>query len=179
MVIRATSALVMAAAIVGIASLGSPPEAAGRDTSATPWTIKLKETQTREGGGSGTFELLGGNAADTDSGTVTFTQSVGKPGKTSDGVLFLAVARSETFKGKRGKFVIRSSVRVFGVGVLEQDDAVSSGTWSILRGTGRYAGLTGRGGLVGIVTAVPAGSECVGFSCYSHSYRYEGRVSAS
>jgi hypothetical protein len=178
-----TISILGAAALIGAASLGAAGQAHGGATGSgaatASWTIKIKETQTREDGGAGTFELLGGNAADADSGKVTFTQGIGKHGKTADRLLFLTVPRSETLKGKRGTLVIRSSVRVFDVGVLEQDDKVSMGTWSIVRGTGRYAGLTGAGGLVGMVTAVPAGSSCVGFSCYSHSYRYEGRVSGS
>ena len=173
--------VVLAAALAaGASTLGSPEAAADTTAEVTPWTLKLTETRTREGGGSGTFELLGGNAADTDAGTVTFSQGVGRNGKTADGLLFLAVPRTETLKGRHGTLVIRSSTRVFGVGVREQDDAVSTGTWSIVRGTGRYAGLRGGGGGVGIISAVPSGSRtCVGFSCYWHSYRYEGRVSGS
>ena len=168
----------VAALATGVATLG--PSAGATDTTAqaASWTLTLKETRTRESGGSGTFELLGGNAADTDSGTVAFSQGVGRNGRTPGGLLFLAVPRTETLKGKHGTIVIRSSTRVFGVGVREQDDAVSTGTWSIVRGTGRYAGLSGGGGGVGIITAVPSGAgTCVGFFCYWHSYRYEGRVS--
>jgi hypothetical protein len=182
MVIRMFSVLA-AATVIGVAGIGSAGAArsgASQGAAAsTSWTITIKETQTTERGGAGSFALLGGNAADADSGKVTFTQSAGKPSRTTDRLQFLAVTRTETFKGKRGTIVIRSAVREFGVDVREQDDAISTGAWSIVRGTGRYAGLTGGGGLVGIVTAVPAGSSCVGYSCYAHSYRYEGRVSGS
>ena len=179
MIIRSIVVLAVALA-VGAPTLGSPVAAADTTPRVTPWTLKLTETRTREGGGSGTFQLLGGNAADTDAGTVTFSQGVGRNGKTSEGLLYVAVPRTETLKGRHGTLVIRSSTRVFGVGVREQDDAVSTGTWSIVRGTGRYAGLSGGGGGVGIITAVPSSSRtCVGFSCYWHSYRYEGRVSGS
>ena len=173
-----TAIALFAGLVLTLAS--SAAVAVGPEAEPTPWTIKLKETRTREGGGSGTFQLLGGNAADADAGKVTFTQGVGTHGKTAEGLLFLTVPRTETLKGKRGTIVIRSSVQVFGVAVLDQDDSISTGTWSIARATGRYAGLAGGGGLVGIVTAVkPGASSCTGFFCYSHSYRYEGRVTRS
>jgi hypothetical protein len=168
----------LAVATLALTVLGLPLAAAGGETAATRLTITLTETRTGERGGSGTFQLLGDTAADADAGTLTFRQGVGTPGKTPDGLVYLSVRRTETLKGKRGTLVLGSSARVYTVGVREQDDAVTTGTWSVVRGTGAYAGLTGRGGLVGMITAVPPGSStCVGFFCYSHSYRYEGRVS--
>ena len=47
-----------------------------------------------------------------------------------------------------------------------------TGTWSIVSGTGRYAGLKGGGGVVGIIRGSDART-------WDYSYRYEGLVNKS
>jgi hypothetical protein len=49
-----------------------------------------------------------------------------------------------TLTGKRGGFTVRELIEW--VAVEAGEDGVAIGTWKIVRGTGKYAGLTGRGG---------------------------------
>jgi hypothetical protein len=49
-----------------------------------------------------------------------------------------------TFTGKQGTLTIRE--RSEWVAVELGEDSVALGTWKVVRGTGQYAGITGRGG---------------------------------
>jgi hypothetical protein len=49
-----------------------------------------------------------------------------------------------TLTGKRGTLTIRE--RVEWVSVEAGEDGVAMGTWKVVRGTGKYAGVTGSGG---------------------------------
>jgi hypothetical protein len=146
--------------------LAAPLAATSQKTSLS---LKIKERTTQERNGAGRFTLPGASASDGDAGRVTFTESAGTYGRTSDGLQFLSYRRTETLTGKHGTLVIRTNVRVFQVGVIDQDDGIARGTWSIVRGSGEYAGLSGGGGLVGMLRAVAPHSEA-----HIYSYRYEG-----
>jgi hypothetical protein len=121
---------------------------------------------------SGRFELLGASTADSDSGKLTFTAPGNVlPRKTADGLSYTPMRLTETLKGKKGTLVIHSDLRLFDV--VKEDDSVATGSWSIVRGTGTYAGLKGGGALVGLVQPSTGASS---ISDYDFSYRYEGRV---
>jgi hypothetical protein len=124
---------------------------------------------------SGRFSLTGATSAYIDSGVF------GHPlpaeswvRKTADGLAYVVIRRTETLKGKHGTLVIRSSVRRFDV--VDEDDFVSTGTWSIVRGTGRYAALEGRGALVGITAAATGASN---FTEYDFTVRLAGHAAGA
>ena len=141
--------------VLTVLALGSPFSAAG-EAGKTAMRIEA-EGHHREGireisgKGSGTFTLIGASTADSDSGRLTFTYAYGNIGKTADGQSFQPVRRTETLKGKRGTLVIRLTGRHFQVKPGTDPTVVETGMWSIVSGTGRYAGLEGRGGMVGII----------------------------
>jgi len=163
-------------AIAGLAALaltGSlSAAAAGANIQVkTPLTITVVGKLT-SGAGSGTFNLLGASTAESDSGRLTYPAPVESLSrKTPDGLSYVVIQRTEALKGKHGTLVIRSSVRRFDV--VKEDDFVSTGTWSIVRGTGRYAGLRGGGALVGITQFA---TKATNFSDYDFSARYTGLV---
>ena len=160
------AALAALAALFGVSAASAAAEQAGK----TPLTIYVAEHGV--GVGSGTFTLQGASAADSDSGRLTFVKSFnGRYGKTSEGLLFQSARRTETLKGKHGTLVIRSSGRAFPV--VKNDNYVWTGTWSIASGTGKYAGLKGGGGVVGILLPSTHAEEQV------VSLRYEGFVTRS
>jgi len=160
------AALAALAALFGVSAASAAAEQAGK----TPLTIYVAEHGV--GVGSGTFTLQGASAADSDSGTLTFVKSFnGRYGRTSDGLLFQSAQRTDTLTGKHGKLVIRSTGRQFPV--VKNDNYVWVGTWSIVSGTGKYAGLKGGGGVVGILLPSTHAEEQV------VSLRYEGFVTRS
>jgi hypothetical protein len=127
---------------------------------------------------TGRFSLVGASAADTDSGKFVFTFSSGGLTKTGDGQSFQPLRHSGTAAGKRGTLVIRSTGRqlpVLGRGGLlggfSANNYVLSGTWSLARGTGKYAGLKGGGAFVATMLTAKSGTDEFDFS-----YRYEGFV---
>lgn len=163
------------AAIAVLAALSSAPPLAAADSAAkTRLTITVLG-KTRSDGMSARFTLLGASAADSDSGALTF-KAVRElaPETTPAGFSFSPVRRTETFKGKHGTLVIRSAGRQFSV--VKEDDSVWTGTWSIVSGTGSYAGLEGGGETIGI-RQPPA--RVSSFADYDFSYRYEGLVTRS
>jgi hypothetical protein len=131
--------------------------------------LKLKEKTALEGKGSGTFTLLGATAGDSDSGTVRFTEGTGHYGRTAEGYQYFAIHRVETLVGQRGRIVIRSNVRVFEVAVIDEDDMIATGTWSMVSGSGAYSHMRGSGGVAGILRAVRPHSEA-----HVYTYRYQG-----
>ena len=152
-------------------SLASPL-AAAREAGKTPLAIETVVSGVvlvGSGTASGTFTLDLGSSS--DSGKLTFTFSYGSLRRSAAGQYFLPVERTETLKGKHGKLVIRSTGRQIRVPVLKEDDEVWTGTWSIVRGTGRYAGLEGGGGFAGL-------SQATGSGPY-YASRYEGLVTRS
>jgi hypothetical protein len=125
------------------------------------------------GKASAKFELVGGNAANTDLGTLGFDVGIDPlPKKTADGLPYREMRFVQTLKGKHGTLTIRALVDLFDI--VKVDDYVATGTWSIVKGTGRYAGLTGKGALVGIRQTPPDSSS---ISDWTFSFRYEGHVS--
>jgi hypothetical protein len=159
-------ALFTVAALAGL-SLASGLATAG-ETSARPLTIKA--------GGQGlspvegTFTMVGSNAAEADSGAIRFALPLGKYGTTADRLTYQTARWTATLKGKRGTLVIRCTARLYGV--VKEDDTVVVGSWSIVKGTGRYAAFKGGGGLVGIHGSAANVTEI------TFSHRYEGTVTS-
>jgi hypothetical protein len=109
---------------------------------------------------------------------LTMKYVYGSARKTDSGQTFRSGVRTETLKGKYGILVIHSSGRQFRVGVKnprdpDGDSEVWTGTWSIVRGTGRYAGLRGGGGAAGLIEISGHGLSL------SYFHRYEGFVTRS
>ena len=130
------------------------------------------------GGRSG--EVYGASAADSDSGKFKFKFSTGSLTKTSYGQSFQPVRHTGTAKGKHGTLAVRTTGRQFpvltrlGLGFSGINNFVLSGTWSIVGGTGRYAGLKGGGAFVATMLHTTTGPDEFDFS-----YRYEGFVTRS
>jgi hypothetical protein len=123
--------------------------------------------------GSGTFELQGANGAETDLGKHAFTEPAIPPlaQKTPEGLTYVPLRFPVTLTGKHGTLVIRISARQFDV--VKGDDSIATGNWSVVKGTGRYAGLKGGGALVGMQSTAGRGS----ISDYAYQFRFQGRVS--
>lgn len=167
-------------AIVALTALSlASPLAAADEAGKTPLSIGtiVNGNLQFSGTASGKFTLELG--ASRDSGKLTFKYSYGLLRRTAAGQTFRPVQRTETFRGKSGTLVIRSAGRQFPVQVVNPNDPdgdseVWTGTWSIVSGTGRYAGLKGGGGVVGIIQYPGRGV----FSL-DYVYRYEGLVTGS
>lgn len=159
------------AVLAALALAGSPSAATAAKTHLTITVVG----KISGGKASGTFTLLGASTAYSDSGRAAHTVPLeSSTRKTPEGLTYLPTQRTETLKGKHGTLVIRSMLRLFDV--AKQDDSVSTGTWSIVRGTGRYSRLRGGGALVGITQAALNASN---FSDYTFSHRYEGSVTGA
>ena len=91
------------------------------------------------------------------------TRSFGAKGKTPEGLTFSTVKQKTSLKGKAGTLVILATGKIYD---LPGTSEVWTGTWSILRGTGNYAGLRGGGRWVGAAS----------FNDHSLSARYAGSV---
>jgi hypothetical protein len=154
------------AAIVALTALSlASPLAAADGAGKTPLSIDVKG----QGGaaGSGTFTLLGASTADSDAGPVTYQFSFGAITKSRAGQSFTRNSGMNTLKGRRGRLVIRTSGRVFDSG---EGYEAWTGTWSIVSGTGKYAGLKGSGGYAAVITPTEP---------HHFSFRYEGFVTGS
>jgi len=168
--------------VAGLATFALATIAATGSAAARPATVSSAPTNltiTASGktsglGGptSGTFELLGASGAETDVGKLAYKAPLIPAGrKTPEGLSYTLEPITVTFTGKHGVLVVRASPRHFDV--VHQDDSIATGTWSVVRGTGRYAGLKGGGALVGLRQVDSSGSS----SSYVYSYRFQGRVS--
>ena len=167
-------------AVLSTLSLASPLAAAGK---AAKTALSI-ETIVRgnlspfgSGTASGTFTLDLGPSS--DSGKLTLKYTYGSLRRTGAGQKFQPGERTETLRGKYGTLVIHTIGRQFPVGVEnprdpQGDSAVWLGNFSIIRGTGRYAGLQGGGGVAGIIEI----SLGVGISS-DYFHRYEGLVTRS
>ena len=165
-------------AVLTALSLASPL-AAAVETGKTPLTITaIVETLTTVGSGtdSGRFNLeLGGSSA---SGKLTLKYTYSLPKRSGAGQLSRRVERTETFRAKTGTLVIHTVGRHIPVGVEnpkdpDGDSEVFIGTWSIVRGTGAYAGRKGGGEVAGLVVISGRGLSLQYFQ------RYEGFVTGS
>ncbi|MDX1389989.1 MAG: hypothetical protein R3344_12410 [Acidobacteriota bacterium] len=76
--------------------------------------------------------------------TGTWTGSSPGPGSrgTRDGQDFEIVRGTDVLEGKRGTLTIRQSGRIYSAG---HSTEAGLGTWSLIKGTGSYAGLKGGG----------------------------------
>ena len=170
---------ILAATILASAlSLAAPLGAAERAVK-TPITIKtsLQGNLLVSGTASGRFTLELGTVF--DAGRMTLKYSYGGARRTAAGQTFRPGDRTETFTGKQGSLTIHSAGMQFPVGVQgpkdpDGDSEVWVGTWSIVRGTGKYAGLTGGGGVAGIVEIAPGKGLTL-----DYFHRYEGFASRS
>jgi hypothetical protein len=86
-------------------------------------------------GGAGTFTLRSGTASDRGTDYYSFSTSTG----------------NITLTGKKGEIVVRTRSRPSGLNVDSEGLDIWTGTWSILSGTGAYAGAHGIGAYVGII----------------------------
>ena len=174
---RPTSILAAIAALTPTLSLASPLAAAGE-----PAKLPLRIGTIVEGNlftsgtvpGKFTLEL----GAASDAGKLALKYTNGSVRRTGAGQTFRPGERTEAFTRKYGTLVIHSTGRQFPVGVEnpkdpDGDSEVWMGTWSIVRGTGRYAGLKGGGGVAGIIEISGHGLSL------DYFHRYEGFVTRS
>ena len=151
-------------ALVALTALSlASPLAAADEAGKTPLKIYVKGQGGAEGGG--TFTLLGANTAYSDLGTVSYQFSFGAITKSRAGQSSTRNSGTSTLKGRHGRLVIRTSGRVFDSG---EGYEAWTGTWSIVSGTGKYAGLKGSGGYAAVITPD-----------LHFSFQYEGFVTGS
>jgi hypothetical protein len=134
--------IVTAIGIVAALSLGSPLNAA---PVATKKLIRIDSTARGVESCSGKFILQLGTGGDL--GKVHCTRSFGKDTTTPDGLVYDAIKQKTSFTGRDGTFVIVSVGRSYDVGYGNAGNW--SGTWSVVSGTGTYAGMRGHGTWVG------------------------------
>ena len=176
---RSTRICVPAAVLGVLALVAFMPAGSAATRSATVGSALKNLTITATGilngaenSATGTFDLLGASGAETDLGKVKFAIGLTPLGrKTADGLTYAPLNFTVTFTGKHGALVVRMSARQFDV--VRVDDSITTGTWSLVRGTGRYAGLKGGGAVVGLQQA--AGTSSI--TSYVYSLRFQGRVS--
>ncbi len=160
------------AAIVALAALSlASPLAAADEAGKTPLKIAVKgqfeKTGLGDAVGSAKFTLLGASTADTDAGPATYRFSFGATTKSRAGQSFTPISGTNSLKGRHGRLVIRMSGQEFDPG---EGYYVWTGTWSIVRGTGKYAGLKGGGGYAAVIDETPS---------LHFSIQYEGSVTGS
>jgi hypothetical protein len=148
-------ALIALAAATNLASTVSAGSAKGQ-------RVMLVQKH-RFGSPMGTFVLyaLTDGPLELDSGRYTLAAAE-KPHIVRNGQGIAVYIAVETLTGKRGSFVIRWRVEFVGAG---EGSTVGTGTWSLVRGTGAYAGASG-GGRLAAVVMTPRGftsSQCEGF----------------
>jgi len=170
--------VLMLAAIGAMTALWlAAPLAAGSGAGKTVIQIDAVSEGAQSYSGSFTLERLKGPdytlvvTGSRDRGTVTGGASSGADRRTPDGQLYDPVKGTDTLKGKAGSLVLRWRGRIYDVaGPHAASGAVEAwlGTWSIVRGTGKYAGLKGRGRYAGIVKV-----------CCKFTRRYAGYVASS
>jgi hypothetical protein len=138
--------------ILAAMSFGSP-------LGATPTAKEQIRIDTRVRGvdaGSGNFVLQLGKTGG-DLGKATFTRSFRPKGdKTAlapDGQHYSIVTETDTLTGKNGTLVIRAVGPSYQMGIGAYE--VWNGTWSIVSGTGDYAGLKGGGRYFGMAIQTP------------------------
>lgn len=134
---------VAAISIVAALWLGSPLSAA---PAATKKSIRIDVTAVGGEHCTGKFVLqLGTNG---DGGKLECRSSDTGYTKTPEGLEFLEYTERATFTGKSGTFVLRVVGRGYDLGFGTHIN--TSGTWSVVSGTGDYAGMRGRGRFIGV-----------------------------
>ena len=136
MIVRRWTLGIAAGAAVA-ALTGATPLTAAPDTGKVVVRIDVKgEPQGgNPSGGGGTFTMRVGAAADKGTDYYSFSGSAG----------------NITLTGKHGELVVRTKSRPSGLHVDSEGLDIWTGTWSILSGTGSYAGAHGVGAYVGII----------------------------
>jgi hypothetical protein len=134
---------VAATCLFGVLALTSPLSAA---QVATKNSIRIDSDVRGAEHCTGKFFLYLGT--DGDLGKVKCTRVEGEYKKSPEGLQFLPTKETITFTGNAGTLVLRADVRSWegGFGTYKS----TSGTWSIVSGTGTYAGMRGRGRSVGV-----------------------------
>ena len=154
--------LFVLAAVATLAPLTASTTHAGRSAPKTVLSIRTTvegNLDPARGTTAGTFLLELG--ASTDSGKLTRRYTYGALTRTAAGQAYRPGQFTETLRGKAGTLVLRVSGRQFPVGVRhpvvdpDGDSMIWVGTWTIVRGTGRYVGLEGGGGVAGTAGIIP------------------------
>jgi hypothetical protein len=124
-------------------SLGSPLSAA---PVATKKSIRIDATVVGGEHCTGKFVLQLGTTG--DGGRLECRSSDTGYAKTPEGLEFLQYTERATFTGKAGTFVLRVVGRGYDLGFGTHIN--TSGTWSVVSGTGDYSGMRGRGRFIGV-----------------------------
>ena len=116
--------------------------------------VMLLETQ-RDGASKGTFvlQVLNPGRLALDSGRYYYVSSQ-RPNTVRDGQGEAVYVALETLVGRMGRLVLRWRTELVGAGC---GMSVGTGSWSVLGGTGIYAGATGSGRMA-VVTGLPDGA---------------------
>ena len=143
--VLALTALAVAAMIL--------PSAVSAGSVATGQRIMLVQKH-RFGSPNGTFVLyaLTEGPLQLDSGTYMLG-AVEKPHILRKGQSIAVYKAIETLTGKQGTFAIRWRAELVGAG---EGSIVGTGSWSLIRGTGAYAGASGSGRFA-VVVMTPRG----------------------
>jgi hypothetical protein len=110
--------------------------------------LGIKVVATGQSDIAGRFDMIGASTADSDSGKVTFVYPFGRTQKTAQGLLFTRLRWTSTLRGRRGVLVIRTDARQYPI--VKDDEEAFLGTWTVVRGTGAYAGVRGGGDVAGV-----------------------------
>lgn len=153
---RKTTGMTIGVALVVLAVAATAKSASEAGTARQRVSIEAKE---REGASAGRFSFWASGALGQDSGRITWTASE-KPRLVRERQRIDVWAVVDTFTGRQGTFTIRERLEVVDAA---NGYVVGTGSWSFGRGTGVYAGATGRGRLATVRT--PSGLT---------SARYEG-----
>jgi hypothetical protein len=139
------------AVTVGIASLVlivAATARSGTESAVAGQQRIMIETKERAGATAGRFTFHSSGAFERDSGTHEY-RSTEKPRIVRDGQSISVYVSVSTFTGRRGTFTLRERLEVVGAG---SGYLVGTGTWSFVRGTGDYTGVSGRGRLAAVRT---------------------------
>jgi hypothetical protein len=133
-------ALVAALGVAGVAAAN--PEGAKQ-------RVAISARPSDSGPGKFVLTPFGSGALEQDSGTVRVAWSGGRT-VTRQGQKISIYAFTFTYTGKRGNLTIRERSEWVDVSNenargVDYPPAVAVGTWSVVRGTGQYAGIAGGG----------------------------------
>jgi hypothetical protein len=134
--IRRTGVVTLVAVVAALVAIST---ASGVAESRKPIKIDLQA----EGFEHQTGKFLLSLGIDGDIGKAESRLVSARRGKTPDGWEFNNVKRTTTLTGKQGTLEIAWQGRAYEMGYGDSD--VREGTWSIVKGTGRYAGIHGGG----------------------------------
>jgi hypothetical protein len=134
--IRRTGVVALVALVAALVAISA---ASGVAESRKPIKIDMQA----EGFEHQTGKFLLSLGTDGDLGKAENRLVGARRGKTPDGWEFNRVKRTTTLTGKQGTLEIAWQGRAYEMAYGERD--VREGTWSIVKGTGKYAGIHGGG----------------------------------